>query len=65
MKAKAKTIEIINEHNDLGKLWIDKLIERLLLEELGFSSKIQATVLREFYKKQVKLNNEVNNKHVT
>lgn len=49
MKKKLRKFEMVEERNELGSLFIERLIERLLLEELGLSIPHQMTVLYQKY----------------
>lgn len=49
MNLKVKRITVVDESNGLGDIWIERLIERCLLEELGLSAPLQAKVLNDRY----------------
>jgi hypothetical protein len=50
MKYKVRKIEVIEESNELGSILIERLIERLLLQELALSPTLQAVILCKKYK---------------
>jgi hypothetical protein len=50
MKYKVRKIEVIEESNELGTILIERLIERMLLQELGLSPNLQAIILSKKYK---------------
>jgi hypothetical protein len=45
MEYKVKQIVIVEEQNELGNLFLEKLIERMVLEELDLPSPLSAIVL--------------------
>lgn len=50
MKYKVKKIEVIEESNELGTILIERLIERMLIQELGLAPELQAIILSKKYK---------------
>jgi hypothetical protein len=50
MKYKVRKIEVIEESNELGTILIERLIVRMLLQELGLAPTIQAVILSKQYK---------------
>lgn len=45
MEYKVKQIVIVEEQNELGNLFLERLIERMVLEELDLPSPLPAIVL--------------------
>jgi hypothetical protein len=56
MKFKIRKIEVIEESNELGTILIERLIERMLLQELGLSPTLQAIILNKHYKEKDDIN---------
>lgn len=56
MKYKVRKIEVIEESNELGSILIERLIERMLLQELGLSPTLQAIILNKHYKEKDDIN---------
>ncbi len=52
MKYKVRKIEIIEESNELGTILIERLIERMLLKELGFPTTLQTIILSKHYREK-------------
>ncbi|MCZ2846175.1 MAG: hypothetical protein O2U61_06760 [Candidatus Bathyarchaeota archaeon] len=52
MKLKVRRITVVEEKNDLGSIWIERLIERKLLHELGLPLSLQAVILSKHYKEK-------------
>jgi hypothetical protein len=50
MKKKSVQVQFVEEKNELGSIWIERLIERLLLEQLDLPIKHQAIILSNKYK---------------
>lgn len=58
MKYKVRKIEVIEESNELGSILIERLIERMLLQELGLSPTLQAVILSKHYKEKDDFNGD-------
>ncbi|MEH7378990.1 hypothetical protein V7138_00700 [Bacillus sp. JJ1533] len=56
MKYKVRKIEVVEESNELGSIFIERLIERMLLQELGLSPTLQAIILNKHYKEKDDIN---------
>lgn len=56
MKYKVRKIEVMEESNELGSILIERLIERMLLQELGLSPTLQAIILNKHYKEKDDIN---------
>ena len=52
MDYKIRKIEITDEANELGSLFMERLIERMVLNELGLSASYQAFLLSKRYTKK-------------
>ncbi|WP_026573929.1 hypothetical protein [Bacillus sp. UNC438CL73TsuS30] len=56
MKYKVRKIEVIEESNELGTILIERLIERMLIQELGLAPTLQAVILNKRYKEKDDIN---------
>jgi hypothetical protein len=56
MKYKVRKIEVIEESNELGTILIGRLIERMLIQEIGLSPTLQAVILNKHYKEKDDIN---------
>ncbi|MEH6908648.1 hypothetical protein [Neobacillus drentensis] len=56
MKYKVRKIEVIEESNELGTILIERLIERMLIQELGLAPNLQAVILNKHYKEKDDIN---------
>ena len=52
MKYRVRKIEVIEESDELGSILIERLIERMLLQELGLSPSLQSIILNNHYKEK-------------
>ncbi|MCT8139974.1 hypothetical protein H1D32_21090 [Anaerobacillus sp. CMMVII] len=50
MKSKNVKITVSEEENRLGEIWLERIIERLLLEQLDLPIKLQSLLLSKHYK---------------
>ncbi|WP_042356943.1 hypothetical protein [Bacillus rubiinfantis] len=56
MKYKVRKIEVIEESNELGTILIERLIERMLIQELGLAPILQAVILNKHYREKDDIN---------
>lgn len=52
MKYKVKKVQVIEESNEIGNIFIEMLIERMLLQELKLPTSLQVIILSKKYKKK-------------
>ncbi|MCL9638021.1 hypothetical protein L2095_25060 [Bacillus zanthoxyli] len=53
MEYKVKKVVIVEESNELGEIFLERLIERMLIEELNLSSSLQTIVLNKKFGNRV------------
>ncbi|MEL3972047.1 hypothetical protein AAEO50_07135 [Rossellomorea oryzaecorticis] len=52
MKYRVSKVVIVEEQNELGCIFLERLIERMLIEELGISTSLQPVIIKNMEEKE-------------